>query len=333
MELLERYLEAVGEHLPARARQDTLAELRANLLDDIEECEALAKRPLTEAEIASVLEAHGMPMMVAARYMPQRSLIGPGIFPIYWYTMKKSFPWVVLAYVATQSVRIAIQGEPLAILPDAMLHFCAVALTFWAILTLFFAAAEYIQQNFSISAHTPRWSVRDLPGIEPEEKRFSIAKARADVIVSVLGILWFLLVPAHPYLMFGPGMKLVNELPYRLTPEWHVLYWQIIGLVAAMIPFKAAMLFRGLRQWRTGLQLGVQALGIMTVVVLVNVPTYIVPAASTVFQQWIAVNQINAGLSLAFKIVLAVKLIQLAWEMWQMARGTRQAKAGCAVVL
>ncbi|RZU38896.1 hypothetical protein BDD14_0200 [Edaphobacter modestus] len=31
MDLLERYLQAVGEHLPARGRADTLAELRANL--------------------------------------------------------------------------------------------------------------------------------------------------------------------------------------------------------------------------------------------------------------------------------------------------------------
>jgi hypothetical protein len=31
MDLLERYLQAVGEHLPARSRADTLAELMANL--------------------------------------------------------------------------------------------------------------------------------------------------------------------------------------------------------------------------------------------------------------------------------------------------------------
>jgi len=36
MELLERYLQAVGEHLPASSRQDTIAELRANLLAQIE---------------------------------------------------------------------------------------------------------------------------------------------------------------------------------------------------------------------------------------------------------------------------------------------------------
>jgi hypothetical protein len=110
MELMERYLQAIGEHLPAKGREDTLAELRADLLDEIEEREVAANRPLTEAEIASVLEGHGMPMMVAARYLPQRSLIGPAMFPFYWYTLKASLPWVVLAYVAAQGVRIAVEG-------------------------------------------------------------------------------------------------------------------------------------------------------------------------------------------------------------------------------
>src|SRR5215469_14102656 len=71
MELLERYLQAVGKHLPAQNRADTLAELRANLLAEIEEREESAGRPLTDAEAASVLEAHGMPVIVASRYLPQ----------------------------------------------------------------------------------------------------------------------------------------------------------------------------------------------------------------------------------------------------------------------
>ena len=332
MELLDRYLQAVGEHLPVKGRQDTLAELRANLLDDIEEREEAANRPLTEAEIASVLEAHGMPIVVAARYMPQRSLIGPAIFPFYWYTLKASFPWVVLAYVALQGVRIAIQGEPLSILPDAILHFGGVALTFWAIMTLFFAAVEYVQQNYCVKAHLPRWSARDLPGVEPEEKNFSMAKAVADVIVSVLGILWFLAVPAHPYLMFGPGAKLVSELPFKLTPGWHTIYWETLALLTAMIPLKVAMLFRGLRSWRTGLQLGVGGLVILSLVILVNVRTFLVPVASTTADTLKTLNGINAGVTLGFKIALTVSSIKLAWDLWQSVRCAHQPKASCAVV-
>src|SRR5665213_3159971 len=103
MDLLERYLQAVGQHLPAKSKNDTLAELRENLLAQIEAREEELGRPLTEAEVATILEEHGRPMLVAMRYLPQQSLIGPELFPIYWITMKKSLPLLVLAYAAVQA--------------------------------------------------------------------------------------------------------------------------------------------------------------------------------------------------------------------------------------
>ena len=36
MDLLERYLQAVGQYLPAATKDDTLAELRANLLEQMD---------------------------------------------------------------------------------------------------------------------------------------------------------------------------------------------------------------------------------------------------------------------------------------------------------
>src|ERR1700727_1880270 len=100
MELLERYLQAVGQYLPAKGKMDTLAELRENLLAQMEGREEELGRPLTQGEVADVLERHGHPVLVAARYLPQQHLIGPQWFPIYWFTLKKSFPFVALVYSA-----------------------------------------------------------------------------------------------------------------------------------------------------------------------------------------------------------------------------------------
>ncbi len=97
-----RYLNAVGEHLPARNRTDMLAELRANPESEIEGREEEFGRVLTGAEVAQVLEAHGMPVLVAARYGPQQFLIGPGVSPFYWYTLKRSFPYVAGVYAMVQ---------------------------------------------------------------------------------------------------------------------------------------------------------------------------------------------------------------------------------------
>jgi hypothetical protein len=74
MDLLERYLQAVGQYLPPATREDVLAELRVNLQAEMDERAAESEGPLTDSEAAAILKAHGRPMLVAARYLPQRYL-------------------------------------------------------------------------------------------------------------------------------------------------------------------------------------------------------------------------------------------------------------------
>ena len=47
MQLLDRYLAAVARNLPAKQAADIAAELRENLLSEIEEKQATLGRPLT----------------------------------------------------------------------------------------------------------------------------------------------------------------------------------------------------------------------------------------------------------------------------------------------
>jgi hypothetical protein len=333
MELLERYLQAVGEHLPAKGRQDTLAELRANLLAEMDEREEMAGRPLTEQEVAAVLEAHGMPVIVAARFRPQHALIGPSMFPIYWYTLKKSFPLVVLAYTAVQVVRFVIAGEPTSKVPDAIWSFWGVALTFWAIMTLGFALFDYLQQNYGTKVQPPKWSVRDLPPLDKSQKRPKLGHGVADLIVSVLVVVWLLAVPSHPYLLFGPGAKFIHQSPFALTPEWHVVYWQIIALLIAIWPLKVMMMLPSMARWRRALDIGIHVLGICVLLVLVQVRTYLVPSTSATLENLKGLAGINVGINLGFKVVLAISVIKLVWDLWRIASGAPQRQAGCATVL
>jgi hypothetical protein len=54
-DLLERYLQAIGEHLSTAAREDVLAELRANLQAQLDDRAEELNRPLTDADIAPIL--------------------------------------------------------------------------------------------------------------------------------------------------------------------------------------------------------------------------------------------------------------------------------------
>ena len=101
--LLMPYLAAVGKHLPNHRKNDILAELGANLQAAMEDREEELGHPLTLEDQAAVLRAHGHPFEVAMRYQPQRALIGP-LFGVYWYTLKRATPLVVLVFAMTQAV-------------------------------------------------------------------------------------------------------------------------------------------------------------------------------------------------------------------------------------
>src|ERR1700719_827769 len=90
MELVDRYLKAVGTYLPADQRDDILRELSEDIRSQIEERESELARPLTEAEQEAILKQRGNPIRLAARYRQEdctvafgRQLIGTALFPFY----------------------------------------------------------------------------------------------------------------------------------------------------------------------------------------------------------------------------------------------------------
>jgi hypothetical protein len=101
MALIDRYLNAVKFWLPRKQKDDIIAELSEDLRSQIEEKEMELGHPLTDAEVEPILKRCGSPIAVAERYLPQRSLIGPALFPIYSMVLKSLFlyfllPWFLL---------------------------------------------------------------------------------------------------------------------------------------------------------------------------------------------------------------------------------------------
>ena len=111
MELLDRYLQAVKKHLPWQRQDDIIAELRANLEAQLEDKEAELGRPLTKEEAEQWLKQMGSPIQVAARYQRQQYLIGPALFPTYWYVLKLVLTWSTVLYVIAKVVRLRRKGR------------------------------------------------------------------------------------------------------------------------------------------------------------------------------------------------------------------------------
>src|SRR5215470_18038828 len=106
MELLERYLHAVRGYLLRRRRDDIVKELGDNILSQMEDRAAELGRPLNEIEQAAILKQHGHPLVAAARYrrLPLQQLIGPALFPLYWYMLRAALAFVAVFHVMTALV-------------------------------------------------------------------------------------------------------------------------------------------------------------------------------------------------------------------------------------
>jgi len=175
MEVIDRYVHAIGEHLPWNLRADVEAELRSLLLDSLEERARAEQRPPDPLLAEAVIREFGAPEEVAKRYLPQdQYLIGPRLFPAYQLAVKIAL--IVIAAASGGLFIAAIVGSAAGHreAPDLF----AVAHTIWnvatgvfinlALVTLVFAIIERVQARRMATA--PAWSPAMLPPVKDPDR-------------------------------------------------------------------------------------------------------------------------------------------------------------------
>ncbi|HVU45937.1 MAG TPA: hypothetical protein VHD85_07425 [Terracidiphilus sp.] len=333
MELLDRYLQQVKRHLPWLRQDDIIAELRTNLESQLEDKEAELGRPLTEAEVESWLKQMGPPIHVAARYMPQQHLIGPTLFPIYWYVLRLTLAWCAILYIIAKVAEEVASGVG----PQAALHAIVqlpwVLLVNAAIVTFVFAAIERIgkgapQKLFSFLGEQPAWPQGVVSpfdaSLDESDQRRSYAHAVAEVIFGWLFLVWLLLVPHYPFLWLGPGVKYFAALPYALASVWWTFYWCVVALNGIELMWRITDLLRGYwRGPRRAQRLVMRTVGLVPLIVLLNAPERVFvllkhPAIDAAAHGE-TVAQINTAGYRAFEVVTAILLLQLIWMIVRMS--------------
>src|SRR5262245_34772027 len=147
--LVDHYLLQLRTLLPAKQRDDIAAELRESIRSTVEERERELGRPLTDDEVNEILRGFGHPMVVAGRYLPMQHLIGPDVFPLYWYVMQAVL--IVIAIIGGLLVGVALLTAPRAsqAAVQVAVNFWWIALQAAALVTLVFAALDHGKARFS----------------------------------------------------------------------------------------------------------------------------------------------------------------------------------------
>lgn len=225
MELVERYLQAVSGYLPKPQAADIIAELKDSLLSQIEERESALGRALTEAEQQALLKQSGHPMLVAGRYLPQQHLIGPSVFPLWWYSLRLVLTIVGLVYGVLAGIDMISSGNPVQSLIQAAFGYAGTALVYMAAVTLLFWLFERYQVRLGF---LDNWQ----PGkLAPVKARWQIKRSDSlfELVVAVLFILWWCGGLKFPALFYHHG----EAIPFALSPAWTPYWWPILALSVA----------------------------------------------------------------------------------------------------
>lgn len=326
MELLDRYLEAVKKYLPWERQDDILAELRVNLEAQLDEREDELGRPMTQEEAAAWVKQLGPPMQMAAKYHPQRYLIGPGLFPIYWYVLRLVFFWASIIYTVVSVVNLAVNGAGMLEVTAAVLRLPSVLVTAAAWVTLIFAVIEYLaarnpEKYGYLVEQSANWVPQALPqldpnaGTKPKGKAKTYAQAVVEVSFHYFFLGWLLLVPKNPFLMLGPAAFYFTDGPFMVAPVVRTCYWVIVGLNLVQALWMTINLWTG--GWRgrgVALHLVSKSIGLVPMILaLAAPPEYVLLRDPMVtgarYGEQIA--KANQGMHYALMVVTAIVAIQL----------------------
>jgi hypothetical protein len=167
MELIDRYVAAVGRRLPSKTRADIEAELRSLIMDAIDERRAAGGEP-SEEDVVNVLKSFGSPAEVAARYSPDpHYLIGPQLFDAYRLVVAIVLGAVTLGLGIALALDLGINGVSLVEgFGEFLSGLVSGVLSALGSVTIVFAVLERAlseKDKEAMAGATRQWDPRRLP--------------------------------------------------------------------------------------------------------------------------------------------------------------------------
>lgn len=195
-ELINRYLNEVGENLPTKSRADIEKELRSLIQDALEERTAHHNeqpQPATTELTAAVLREFGPPKEISARYRPAEVLIGADLFPIYRQVLTITLSIVIGVHIFGVIFSLAQQegASFLELVPNIFGSVWESLLLNAAIVTVIFAVIERVNgaswkgvASDDTAQPKASWDPYQLPPIKDPD-RIKHGDLIASIVVSL----------------------------------------------------------------------------------------------------------------------------------------------------
>jgi hypothetical protein len=336
MDLLDRYLNAVGKGLPEAQREDIIRELSEDIRSEMEDKEAELSRPLAEAEQQAILKRRGNPVLLAARYRQDHrsvafgpQLIGPVLFPFYIKVLSFNLG-LTFIIIATIFIALLIGGQNVtfhAVLSSILLQLFIQS----SAVTLIFSM---IQRH--LNRYPDRWNLRGTGGVPLDLKidstirsvlrssgQVSRFESVSVIIASAVALLWLAEVQRYPFLIFGPAAYFL-----KLSPVWARIYGPVVLLTSLGMLQATVNLFRPRwTRFRTLAQAVLQAAGLVVLYFLLKAGNLVTLAdgvdGSRIAGFSRAVDLVNRGIFYGLLVGGLISLVQVALKIARLIRGQR----------
>jgi hypothetical protein len=326
MELLERYLQAVRGYLLRNRRDDIVKELGDNILSQMEDRANELRRPLNEFEQAAILKQYGHPLVAAARYrrLPLQQLIGPTLFPLYWYALQAILAFVAAFHIVAAVVLALSRGSIFEGIAGAWGSFWLWALVAVGGLTICFGLIEYF--GGGKVPFTETFNPLELPAIK------KVAPPRDNSAAElVMGSLFLV---GWPLFLHLPPPAFAKSVPFRLAPVWWHFEIPMLLVVALAVSAAYISLFRPqYPRLRAAVRLASDVLGVATFYLLLQAGGFAVasPGADATLKNSVHVGDyaftvgqtVNYGIGLALLITLVVFFFSALVEATRLLRALR----------
>jgi hypothetical protein len=191
--LVDRYISAVSDILPAKLRKDTVTEISSLIQDALDDCSKTEGHPPDDEMMVAVLKQFGSPENIVAPYLPEKYLIGPRLFPPFLTVIQIALPIIaalsLVGFWIGHNQASAITGvELITNLFTSFGNALSTVVQTFGNIVLIFAILQWVLPEFKTKAK--EWDPHSLKAIRQPDK-IKRGELITEIFFSLVGLIIF----------------------------------------------------------------------------------------------------------------------------------------------
>jgi hypothetical protein len=191
--LIDRYLAAVSDNLPAKLRKDTVTEIRSLIQDALDDRSKTEERAPDDEMVAGVLKQFGSPEKIVAPYLPEKYLIGPHLFPTFILVLQIALPIIaalaLVGFWVGYNLPAPISGvELITNLVKSVGNALSAVVQAFGNIVFIFAILQWVLPEFK--PRTKEWDPHSLKAISYPDK-VKRGELITEIFFSLVGLIIF----------------------------------------------------------------------------------------------------------------------------------------------